>query len=64
MIGEVTVSGTAAQWYEVNITSYVQAQRAAGQTMIAIAIKNPTDTLPYSAFNSRESGRKPELVIQ
>jgi hypothetical protein len=48
----------------VDLTSYAQAQRQAGQTVIAIAIKNPTDTLPYSAFNSRESGRKPELVIQ
>jgi phosphatidylserine/phosphatidylglycerophosphate/cardiolipin synthase-like enzyme len=62
--GTVVVSGTTGQWYEVNLTSYVQAQRAAGQTTIAIALKNPIDTLPYSTFRSRQSStNKPELVI-
>jgi hypothetical protein len=62
--GTIVVSGTTGQWYQVDLTSYVQQQRAAGQTTIAIALKNPDDTLPYATFRSRQSSaNKPELVI-
>jgi hypothetical protein len=64
VLGTITVSGTAGQWYQVDLTSYAQAQRAAGQTTIAIALKNPVDTLPYVTFRSRQSStNRPELVI-
>jgi hypothetical protein len=64
VLGSVTVNGTTAQWYEVDLTSHVQSQRAAGATTIAIALKNPTDTLPYVTFRSRQSSTNPpELVI-
>ena len=64
ILNTIVVSGTTGQWYDVDLTSYVQAQRAAGATTIAIALKNPTDTLPYSAFRSREaSSNPPQLVI-
>jgi phosphatidylserine/phosphatidylglycerophosphate/cardiolipin synthase-like enzyme len=59
----LTVSGTTAQWYEIDITGPVQAQRAAGQTVVAIALKCTVDTLPFITFGSRESGNKPQLVI-
>jgi hypothetical protein len=64
VLGTIAVSGTTGQWYEVDLTSHVQAQRAAGATTIAIALKNPNDTLPYSAFRSRDaSSNPPQLVI-
>ena len=62
-IGSVVVSGTTPRWYEIDITSYAQQQRAAGASTIAIALKNPADTLPFSGFASRESGSTPELVF-
>ena len=58
------VAGTSAQWYLVDITAYVRAQRAASATQIAIALINPVETLPYSAFGSRESASGPQLVIK
>jgi phosphatidylserine/phosphatidylglycerophosphate/cardiolipin synthase-like enzyme len=61
--GTVVVSGTAGAWYEVDMTSQVQAQRAAGQTVIALALKNIADTLPYVSFSSRETSNSPRLVI-
>jgi hypothetical protein len=61
--GSVAVSGTTGTWYEVNLTSFVQAQRSAGRTAIAIALKSPGDTLPYATFGSRESANGPQLVI-
>ena len=64
VLGTLNVSGATGQWYQVDLTSYVQAQRAAGQTTIAIALKGAADTLPYVTFRSRQSAtNKPELVI-
>ena len=62
-IGSVVVSGTTPQWYTIDITSYAQQQRAAGASTIAIALKNPADTLPFSGFASRESGSRPEVLF-
>jgi phosphatidylserine/phosphatidylglycerophosphate/cardiolipin synthase-like enzyme len=59
----VEVSGTAAQWYDVDLTTFAKTQRALGRTAISIAIVCPLDTLPYVAFGSRESSARPELLI-
>ena len=61
--GTVTVAGTTAASYEVDLTQQVQAQRAAGQTVIGIALKNTVETPPYVSFGSRETGNAPQLVI-
>jgi len=64
-LGSIDVAGTSPQWKTVNLTTYAQQQRAAGQTTIAIALRNPADALPYSGFGSRESGaRAPQLFIE
>jgi hyaluronate lyase len=62
-VATVAVSGTSAKWYEVDLTDHVQAQRAAGANLIAIALKNPDDTPPYASFSSRESANGPQLAI-
>jgi endoglucanase len=59
----VAVSGTTAQWYEIDVTPHVQALRAAGQTSVAIALTGTADTLPYATFSARESVNAPRLVI-
>jgi phosphatidylserine/phosphatidylglycerophosphate/cardiolipin synthase-like enzyme len=59
----VSVSGTAAQWYDIDLTSFITAQRALGRTSVTIALICPIDTLPYATFGSRESSAKPELII-
>ena len=59
----VTVSGTTAKWDQINITSQVQALRAAGTNSVAIAIKGAADTLPYVTFSARETANAPQLVI-
>jgi hypothetical protein len=60
---QVVVSGTSTRWYAVDLTTFIQSQRSAGRTTLTIALKNPTDSLPYVTFGSRESSNRPELVI-
>ena len=62
-IGSIVVSGTTGQWYDLDLTSFAQAQRAAGATQISIALKGNADTLPYVTFSSRESSVHPQLQI-
>jgi hypothetical protein len=59
----VVVAGTTSAWYDVDLTNQIRAERAAGRTTIAIALKGAADTLPYVSFSSRESGNAPQLVI-
>jgi phosphatidylserine/phosphatidylglycerophosphate/cardiolipin synthase-like enzyme len=62
-LGFIDVAGTTPKSYQIDLTSYAQAQRQAGATTISIVFKNLVDTLPYAAFSSRESGARPELLI-
>ena len=60
----VVVAGTTSAWYEVDLTNQIRAERAAGRTTIAIALKgSAVETLPYVSFSSRETGNAPQLVI-
>lgn len=52
------------RWYEWNITSYVQAQKTAGATVIAVMFKNSTSTNSIMNFNSSENAsNKAELSV-
>ena len=62
--GRITVMGTTAQWYEVDLTSRVQAERALGRTTITLVVKKSADSLPYVTFASRNSTNPPGLVVQ
>lgn len=63
-LGSFTVANTTSAWYEVDVTSYVQAERAAGRSVISVLVKNPTATSTTSIFNSREAtSHQPQLVI-
>jgi VCBS repeat-containing protein len=61
--GTVAVSGTTGQWYEIDVTTQVQALRAANQTSVGIVLKGTVNTLPYVALGARESANAPQLVI-
>ena len=62
-VATLAVSGTSARWYEADLTDHVQARRAAGASIITIALVGLVDTPPYTSFASRESTSRPELVI-
>ena len=63
-VGSLTVKNTTGQYYEVDITSLIQAELAAGRTTVALLLANPNTASPYTTFNSRNAAsNKPQLVI-
>ncbi|HEX8916093.1 MAG TPA: DNRLRE domain-containing protein, partial [Humisphaera sp.] len=59
-----TVSSTTAAWVEFDVSAYVRAQRAAGATKVAFALRSPTATTPYVTFASDEAAaNRPALRL-
>jgi glucose/arabinose dehydrogenase len=60
----VTISSTSDQWYEWDVTSLLQAEKAAGHTLVTLVLKNLQKTNATLAFASDEaSSNRPELLI-
>ena len=56
-------NSTADRWYEWDLTSFVQAEKAAGRTAVTLVLSNDVAT-PNVTFNSRQaSSNRPELRI-
>ena len=55
VLATLTVNNETAAWYEVDVTSFVQAQKAAGNTAVSVLLRNPTSAAPYTAFKARET---------
>ena len=63
-LATVTVTNNVARWYEWDITSYIQAEKAAGRNTVSFAVKNTATSTPYTTFNSREATtNQPQLQI-
>jgi mannose/cellobiose epimerase-like protein (N-acyl-D-glucosamine 2-epimerase family) len=63
-VGSITVTGTTARWYEIDVTSYLQAEKAAGRNRVTFVLSNTIDSDAMTSFASFETqGNWPELVI-
>jgi hypothetical protein len=62
-LGSITVTGTTARWYEIDVTRYLQAEKAAGRNRVTFVLRNATDSDAMTSFASFESGNWPELLI-
>ena len=64
-LAKFTVSGTTAKWYSVDLTPYVQQQKAAGKTQITIALRGAVAAVMLPTFSSDEgsSSTRPALVV-
>jgi hypothetical protein len=59
-----TVTGTAGQWYEFDVTNYLKEQKAAGATAVAFALRAMMVSEGWAGFNSDEAAdNRPELVV-
>ena len=62
--GTIAVSGTTAKWYELDLTSFLKAEKAAGRNLVTLVLRNLTSTDAQTIFNSDENaGNKPQLVL-
>jgi len=62
--GMTTVSvGITAQYWEWDVTSYIQSQKAAGQTSVTLELQNDVSTAQPAAFNSREAASNPPQLV-
>jgi glucose/arabinose dehydrogenase len=64
VIASAIIANTTQKYYEFDVTSYLQAQKAAGHSVVTLAVKAPVFSSNFIAFNSREAGaNRPQLVI-
>jgi hypothetical protein len=62
--GTITVSGTTGKWYELDLTAFLAAQKAAGRNAVTLVLKNGSTSNAEVKFTSDEAlGNRPELVI-
>lgn len=65
VLGSFTVRGTTAQWHEVDLTAYIQAEKRAGRDVVALALQNTTHSSAQVQAASREAGAQaPALIVQ
>jgi len=62
-LATTTITDTAARWYEWDVTAYLQAQKAAGKTVVTLVLTNPINSSQFATFNSREAGNGPQLLV-
>jgi len=57
------IGDTAARWHEWDVTAYLQAQKAAGKTVVTLVLMNPVNSSQFASFNSREAVNGPQLLV-
>jgi RHS repeat-associated protein len=63
-LGSVTVNSTTYAWKEIDVTAYVQSEKAAGRAAITLGMHDVANTSPYIKANSRNAtSNKPQLLI-
>jgi RHS repeat-associated protein len=63
-LGSVTVTGTSFAYYEIDVTSYLAAEKAAGRNVVSFALHNGQSSNQFVWMRSREAGSNPpQLVI-
>ena len=62
-LGTINLTSTG-KWFEVDVTSYLQAAVNAGRTSVSFSLSGITSSSPYGLINSSESAtNQPELRI-
>ena len=56
-----SISGTAGQWFEFDLTSFLQAEKAAGRSVVTLVLKSTNTTNAMANFNSGEAAANTPL---
>ncbi|HEX3597878.1 MAG TPA: DNRLRE domain-containing protein [Polyangiaceae bacterium] len=62
-IATASVTSGSYVTYELDVTSYVAAQRAAGSALVSLALHDPTATNARVLMQSKEGGAAPALLV-
>jgi glucose/arabinose dehydrogenase len=63
-LATTTVSGTTEQWYEWDLTGFLQSELAAGRKVVTLVLKSLTTSDAQATFRSDEFGANgPELLV-
>jgi hypothetical protein len=62
-LASFTVAGVPSKWYEVDLTNYIKAEKAAGHATASIALKNLTPANAVCTFWSDELVNGPQLIV-
>jgi hypothetical protein len=61
--GSFTVTGTSAQWYEIDLTSFIKAEFEAGRKIVTLVLRNPDlSGNGLTLIPSDETANGPQLV--
>jgi prepilin-type processing-associated H-X9-DG protein len=63
VIATGTVTGTTGQWYELDLTTFLQQQKAAGATGVTLVLKANAASNSTILFDSDEAANRPELAV-
>jgi PKD repeat protein len=58
-------NSTTARWYELDVTAYLQSEKAAGRNVVTLAFKNLANSTPYVSFTSKEgtAANRPQVLV-
>ena len=60
----ITVTNTTLTTFDIDVTSYVKSEKAAGRDLISLALHNPSASTIFINVNSREAlANKPQLIV-
>lgn len=62
----IVSNSTADRWYELDVTSYLQAEKAAGRNVVTLVLKNLANSTPHVQLVSAEAGavaNRPHVLV-
>ncbi len=62
-LATTAINGTTKQWYEIDVTAFVQQRIAAGATSVSFRLENATWGYQTIQIDSRETAFGPQLLI-
>jgi endoglucanase len=62
-LASFTVSGTTARWYEIDLTAFIKAQKAAARATASLVLKGLTASTTVTTFGSDETSSGPQLLV-
>ena len=61
--GSGAVAGTAAKWYEVDLTSFLAAERQAGRNVVTLVIRAAAQSPSTIVFDSDDAANRPHVAV-